>query len=190
MELDFCNEEKIITYMKEKKQDKKIYELVKNKNFIPTEKLCYEILKYKLEDYVNLICEYYLGSDIQIKLFELRKQPKMNYLEFVKLLDTKPSKNLNCVILEENIKNAVYNFILDTNSDEIDNQHIEIINLYLETINIDESYKNKIENLIQIIKNNEELKKTLQVHIGIESELDALIDNFVVDYNKRHNTKK
>ncbi len=43
-------------------------------------------------------------------------------------------------------KNAIETFIL--NNDSIDEEHIEIICLYLESIKIDDDYKNKIINMM------------------------------------------
>lgn len=150
--MSIYNEDKILEKMRDEQYDSfQIYNLT---NYIPSSKICYYIIKEKLENYVNLICEYYLDHETE-----------------------------NCEILEENIKDALYNFIID--NDEIDERQIEIIGLYLESITITDEYVDKINFLIRKTT-NDKLKEILNIFIGNDKVLDDLLENMkkINEFNK------
>jgi hypothetical protein len=178
--MEIKKEEEIILYMMDKDNDpEKIYNMVINEKLIPSDKMCYVILEKKLLKYVNLISEYYLG----IEMFnEIHQQRKKNNLTIQKLKEI-CSKNEKNNILEDKIKNTIYKFIL--NNKDFDDEHNEILSIYLESIDIDEDYKNQIKYLITKV-NNEKIKKTLEIFIDIDSELDEICEKYFSNIIKKN----
>ncbi len=124
---------------------------------------------------MNIICEYHLGSIVQNRLYDLRIEKSPQEI-IINLLMESPSKKIPTE-LENNIKNAIETFLLTNHNKPIDKNQTEIINLYLESIKIDDEFKNKILNSLSVVK-DPFLKETLEVHCGTDRFLDNLLENF------------
>ena len=161
------NEEYILNYIKDKNSDaKNIYKKLLE-GYIPSQKVCEIIIENKLTNYLNLICEYHLGPQVQNKLYDARTAGK-SQTEIINLIMKSATKKIP-VELEDNIKNAIETFILS--NIDVDKEQVEIINLYLESVTIDEKYEERIAYLLSVT-HNDKLREILEVHIGIDPLLD------------------
>jgi len=177
--MEVKKEEEIISYMMNKNNDpEKIYNMVINEKLIPSEKMCYVILKHKLLKYVNLISEYHLGIEMFNEIYQQRKKNNLT-IQKLKKISSQSEKN---DIMEEKIKNTIYTFVL--NNKNFNNEHNEILGIYLESINIDKDYENKIKYLITKV-NDKKIKKTLEIFIGIDLELNAICDKYFLHKLKK-----
>jgi hypothetical protein len=166
------DEEQILNYIKNPDNEaKKIYQKLLE-GYIPSQQLCQTIIQYKLKKYVNLICEYHLGAQTQNKLYDYRMTGKPRD-QIINLITSSPRKKIPDE-MDKNIKKSIETFV--SNNTDVDKEQVEIINLYLESVKIDEEFKERILYLIPKIK-NAHLKETLEVHIGInDSFLNSFID--------------
>jgi len=166
-------EEDILNYViNPQNNPKEIYNLLLNINYIPSFELCKIIIENKLHSYVNLICEYHLGAKIQNELYDMRNN-NINKKKIIDLIIKSKSTKIPKK-LEENIKKSILIF----GSRNIDEEQLIILNLYLESIKIDNEYKAKLQYLISVT-NNIEIKKLFETHIGIDPLLDNIINNII-----------
>jgi len=140
-------------------EEKLLTSIKENKNYDLLYNLCYKGL-YKPS--VNVIlC--------------ILEEEKTNYLNMI------VENNIDNEI-EENIIRSIELF-LQNNNDNISEIQYDILGSYFESINC-----NKFEERISMLifnSNNNELKKFLDIWIGIDEELDKILNNFTFRYEKK-----
>jgi len=152
-----------------------VYKLLYNENFIPSSKFCKFIIKHELFQYVNIICEYYLGASAQNTLLDMREK-NVSQIKIINYLMSIP-RHVIPIELDLNIKKSIIDFVAKNCSKKITDKQTEIINFFLESVSMDIPFKNQLHGLIPNIV-SDDLKKTLKLHAGIDNIFECVAHSY------------